>query len=217
MKKILLSLILTVVPMVIMSLDAAITRIDIGLFSQNNLTGWETKSFKGKTRYALAEESGKTVLKAESSGTASGLYRKVRIDLKRTPVLNWSWKTDRVFQGVDERTKRGDDYPARVYVVFSGGIFFWRTRAINYVWSSSQPAGTRWPNAYTGNARMVAVESGAKKTGEWVTEKRNVLADFRTLFGEEPGYVDAVAIMTDTDNSGLSATSWYGDVWFSVD
>ena len=100
-------------------------------------------------------------------------------------------------------------------MVCSGGLFFWRTRAINYVWSSNQSVGSSWPNAFTGRARMVAVESGAAKAGRWVDERRDVLADYRRLFGSDPGDVDAVAIMTDTDNTGLSATAWYGDIWFS--
>jgi hypothetical protein len=102
-------------------------------------------------------------------------------------------------------------------VVFSGGLFFWRTRAINYVWSSNQPEGASWPNAFTGNARMIAVESGPQRLGQWVSEQRNVAEDYRRLFGGEPGSVDAVAIMTDTDNSGQQASAWYGDIWFAAD
>jgi len=198
------------------TLQAAALRIDIGRFSRGEMTGWEAKSFKGETNYTLVDDAGTTVLEAESHNSASGLFREVGIDLKQTPILNWSWKTAHVLSGNDERSKQGDDYPARVYVVFSGGLFFWKTRAINYVWSSHQPVGTIWPNAYTGNARMIAVESGAAQTGRWLGERRNVLNDFRMLFDEEPGNVDAVAIMTDTDNSGQSATARYGDIWFSM-
>ena len=94
---------------------------------------------------------------------------------------------------------------------------FWRTRAINYVWSNKQPVGTSWLNAFTGNARMIAVESGSKRIGQWISERHDVNADYRRLFGEEPGRVDAVAIMTDTDNTGTTATAWYGDIWFSTE
>jgi hypothetical protein len=118
--------------------------------------------------------------------------------------------------GADERTRAGDDYPARVYVVFTGGLAFWRTRAINYVWSNNQPIDSSWRNAFTGNARMIAVESGSERVGEWIEEHRDVRADYRSLFGAEPGNVDAVAIMTDTDNTGAVATAWYGDIWFGA-
>lgn len=199
------------------TLQAAALRIDIGRFSKGELSGWEAKSFKGETGYTLVDDAGTTVLEAGSHDSASGLFREVSVDLKQTPILNWSWKTANVLSGNNEQSKQGDDYPARVYVVFSGGLFFWRTRAINYVWSSNQPVGSIWPNAYTGNARMIAVESGATQAGNWLSERRNVLNDFRMLFDEEPGNVDAVAIMTDTDNSGQSATARYGDIWFSTE
>jgi hypothetical protein len=101
-------------------------------------------------------------------------------------------------------------------VVFSGGLLFWRTKAINYVWSSNQPVGSQWDNAYTANAKMVAVASSSTRLGRWVEESRNVAEDYRHLFGTQPGPVDAVAIMTDTDNSGQQAQAWYGDIWFSA-
>lgn len=199
------------------SIGAATTRIDIARFSLGEMQGWEPKVFKGETDYTFLAEPDKKVLQAKSHNSASGLFREVAIDLNKTPYLNWSWKTAQVFDGINEQTKEGDDYPARVYVVFSGGLFFWNTKAINYVWSSNQPVGTTWPNAYTANARMIAVESGSGHVGKWILEKRNVRNDFRDLFNEDPGLIDAVAIMTDTDNSGLRATAWYGDIWTSSD
>lgn len=196
---------------------AAGERVDIARFSQGDLSGWQTKVFTGETRYALESTDGRLALRADSSAAASGLYRKVSVELGKTPILNWSWKIDHVLTDADERTRAGDDYPARVYVVFSGGLAFWRTRAINYVWSNQQPVGSNWPNAFTGNARMIAVESGADRAGAWVNEHRDVRADYRRLFGGEPGNVDAVAIMTDTDNTGAAATAWYGDIWFTAE
>jgi len=203
------------VPLLIpLLVSAAAHRIDIGHFSAGDLDGWEEKVFSGQTDYRLVENSGKKVLQAKSHATASGQFKRVRIDLGRTPVLHWSWRVENTLKGVNERNKSGDDYPARIYVVFSGGLFFWRTRAINYVWSNNQPIGTTWKNAFTSNAKMVAVESGDSRVGEWVEEKRDIMADYRRLFGKNAGAVDAVAIMTDTDNSGQQATAWYGDIWF---
>lgn len=196
---------------------AAGERIDIARFSRGDMSGWQAKIFAGETRYALESTEGRTALHADSSAAASGLYREIKVELGKTPVLNWSWKIDQVLAHGDERTRAGDDYPARVYVVFPGGLAFWRTRAINYVWSSRQPVGSHWPNAYAGNARMIAIESGASRAGEWVDERRDVRADYRQMFGEEPGSVDAVAIMTDTDNTGAAASAWYGDIWFSAE
>lgn len=188
----------------------------IGRFSAGDLRDWQTKSFKGETRYTFVEQGGKRALFADSQGAASGLYREIQVDLSRTPYLNWSWRVDRVLNGVDERTKAGDDYPARVYVVVSGGAAFWKTRSLVYVWSSNQPVGATWNNAFTSNARTLALRSGMKEVGRWVSEKRDIRADFRQLFGEDIDHIDAVALMTDTDNSGQSATAWYGDIYFTA-
>jgi len=121
-----------------------------------------------------------------------------------------------VLDVVDERTTAGDDYPARVYVVVSGGAAFWKTRSLVYVWSSHQPVGATWNNAFTSNARVMALRSGTRDAGQWVSEKRDIRADFRQLFGEDIAQIDAVALMTDTDNSGQSATAWYGDIYFTA-
>ncbi|ARO88881.1 DUF3047 domain-containing protein [Nitrosospira lacus] len=194
---------------------AADDRVDIARFSRSDLSGWQSKAFAGETRYSLQNKDGRTALRADSNAAASGLYREVSIDLGKTPILNWTWQAGNILAGADERTRAGDDYTMRVYVVFSGGLLFWRTRAINYVWSNSQPVDSSWLNAFTNNARMIAVESGPARLNHWVSEKRDVRADFKRLFGEEPGRVDAVAIMTDTDNTRTTATGWYGDIWFT--
>lgn len=191
----------------------AAERIEVGRFAARDLSGWETKSFEGLTRYELRDGA----LCADSRGTASGLFRKLSVDLARTPYLHWSWRIEQGLAPGDEHSKEGDDYAARVYVVFSGGALFWRTRAINYVWSASQPEGSTWPNAFTRNAQMVAVETGTARRGEWVEERRDVAADFRRLFGELPRPADAVAIMTDTDNAGGQAVACYGDIWFAAE
>lgn len=198
----------------LLSTPAGAERLDIARFSAGDLEGWKSRSFAGQTRYRLEIQDGRQVLHAVSSASASGLYREATIDLAKTPYLRWSWRIGNLLATQDERSKAGDDYPARVYVVFSRGPLLWRTRAINYVWSSHQPAGSEWPNAFTANARMVAVRSGAAEVGQWVHESRDVYDDYRRAFGEEPGEVSAVAVMTDTDNTGQAAEAWFGDIWF---
>jgi hypothetical protein len=198
-----------------LALSAEVAKIVVGDFSAGSLTGWESKIFDGQTDYQLVTENGRQVLRAVSRDAASGLFHKVRLDLNRTPYLHWSWKVENTLGALDERSRGGDDYPARIYVVVSGGLFFWRTHAINYVWSNNQPVGTTWPSAYTGNDKMVAIESGNARLKEWVSERRNVKEDYRRLFGGKVDHIDAVAIMTDTDNSGKAATAYYGDIYFS--
>jgi hypothetical protein len=100
-----------------------------------------------------------------------------------------------------------------VYVVFPS-TFFWRTRAVNYIWANRLPRGAFLPNTFTGNAVMVAVESGDGNAGRWIDEERNLAEDYRRAFGEDPPRIGAVAIMTDTDNTGEEAVAWYGAIRF---
>jgi len=186
--------------------------IVVGNFEAGDMEGWKEKVFHDKTHYELIENGGKTTLKADSQKSASGLFREIRIDLTKTPCLVWSWKVDNVLKGLDEKKKAGDDYPARVYVVFSGGAMFWKTRALNYVWSGGQPTDSAWPNAYTGSSINLAVQSGAAKVGQWVQQQRNIREDYKHLIGEDVTQADAIAIMTDTDDSGGAATAYYGQI-----
>ncbi len=183
--------------------------------SIDGLSGWQEHSFKGHTNYQLVEEDGKQSIKAVSMGSASGLVKKVSINLDKTPYLYWRWRVDGVLQSPNERSKQGDDYPARIYVVKEGGWAPWRTRSINYVWSSSQAEGSVWPSAYTEQSMMVAVRSGVSDGPLWKTERRNLKKDFKRLFDQDVHQVDLVAIMTDTDNTGAKATAWYGDIYLS--
>lgn len=193
----------------------AAERLVVGHFSNGDLNNWQSRSFQGETDYRIEDNSGGSALRAVSDGQASGLYREIGIDLTERPYIRWSWKVDNVLEGIDERTRAGDDFPARVYVVVSGGALFWLTRSLVYVWSSHQPVESVWKNPYTDNARHIAVRSGPEQTGRWLEEKRNLREDWERAFGETIDAIDAVAIMTDTDDSGLSASAWYGDIVFS--
>ncbi len=184
-------------------------------FSNGDLNGWEEKSFQGHTDYTLVNLDGETVLHARCDAAASVLYLERHIDLRQTPWLHWRWRVNRTFTKVDERSKQGDDYPARVYVVVDGGLLPWRTLAVNYVWASREPKGSHWPNAYTGNAHMVALRSGSADTKHWEVETRNVRQDFKRFYGKEMERIDGVAaLMTDCDNTGGRAEAWYGDIEF---
>ncbi len=189
----------------------------IGLFSQGDMSGWEEQSFVNNTQYQLVEEQGQgKVLKAYSQSAASGMFCEVDIDLTETPYLNWSWKVDNIYSENDEHSRAGDDYPVRIFVVASGGIFFWNTKAVNYVWSSNQQVDSQWESAVTRNAMMLAVRSGDSEAGQWVSEKRNIREDFKVLFGVDITEIHAIAIMSDSDNTGQSATAYYGDIFFTA-
>jgi hypothetical protein len=187
-----------------------------GLFSATGLDGWAEQTFEGKkpTRYRLVRESGVQVLQADCQGSASGWIRKHKIDLERTPVLRWRWKVAQVYSDVREREKKGDDFPARVYVVLGSGRALSRTRSVVYVWASAEPQGSDWPSAYTKQARVVALRSGASGAGRWHEERRDVRADFKRYFGIDVTAADGVAIMSDCDDAGGATRAWYGDVRF---
>lgn len=188
----------------------------VGRFSAGNLSGWKEKVFKGRTDYALVTDGGTTVLRAHSRNTASGLVKNIDLDPKKYPILRWSWKVDHTLKREDVTKKSGDDFAARVYVVFPRA-FFLRTRAINYVWAAKLPQGSAVPSSYTGNVIIVAVESGNGKAGTWISEHRNIYEDYRRFFGEEPPRLGGVAIMTDTDNTSDETTAWYGDIALESD
>ena len=189
--------------------------IPVSRFSVEGLTGWESKHFKGLTEYRLVNEAGRTVVHAASHDSASGLIRRISFQPSKHRYLRWSWKVAGTIRGGDERSKRGDDYAARLYVVFKGR-YFWQTKAINYIWANKLAKGGSVQNAYTANARMIAVASGNEKAGQWLSEERDLLVDYRALFGSDPPEAEAIAIMTDTDNTGGTAEAWYGDITLST-
>jgi len=215
--------------------------IEVGKFSvettENALpTGWKPLTFKKierHTTYSLVKDGNEVVLRAVAESSASGLVREIKIDPKEYPVVQWRWKVTNILKKGDVRRKEGDDYPARIYVTFeydSRKLGFFEkakyeairllygqyppTGAINYIWESKVQKGTAVPNPYTDRVIMIVVESGESKLNQWVTEERNLYEDYKKAFGQEPPMISGVAIMTDTDNTGESATAYYGDILF---
>ncbi len=193
----------------LVSADAG--RISFGSFAKSGLEGWETKIFKGETDYRIVEDDGRKVLQAKSQAAASGLVFETEYDPTVYPVLSWRWKIDHILTRGDSRTRSGDDYAARIYVIFPHW-FFPKTKTLNYIWANRLPKESFQPNAFTGNAMMIAVESGDEKAGQWISVRRNIIEDYRRAFGEDPPNVGAIAIMTDTDQTGESAIAWYSDI-----
>ncbi len=196
--------------------------------------GWEPLEFPKIDRhslYQLVEENGQQVVKATTDNSASGLIARVSVEPGESLILRWRWKVSNVFENGDARKKDGDDYPARIYVAFEfepeEAGFFERAKrktvemvfgeelpgnALNYIWANQLPVGEIIANPFTDTTMMVAVNSGADNTGEWVTVERDIVADYNEAFGRKPPKLVGVAIMSDSDNTGGSATAWYGDV-----
>ena len=199
--------------------------------------GWKPLTFKKidrHTTYTLVKENDTVVIKAVAEASASGLTREIKINPKEYPIVQWRWKVSNILKKGDVHRKEGDDYPARIYITFeydpSNLSFFEKVKyetikllygqypplgAINYIWESKAPIGTVVPNPYTDRVKMIVVESGEAKLNQWVNEERNVYEDYKKAFGEESPMISGIAIMTDTDNTGESATAYYGDILFS--
>jgi Protein of unknown function (DUF3047) len=218
--------------------------IPVGSFSQHasiEAAGWKPlyiSERKPKTVYKLVDESGTRVLEAAADKSFSALTHVVDIDPNTHPVIHFRWKVDSFPNGSDLKKKSGDDFAARVYVLFDYDTdklgFGARTRlriarsiwgdavptaALNYVWDTKYPVGTTAWNAFTDRARMIVVESGDTHKGQWVSVTRNVAQDFKAAFGgEAPGYLPhiiGVAIATDADNTQSTASASYGDITFA--
>jgi hypothetical protein len=196
--------------------------------------GWEALTFPRvprHTRYLVVRDGPSWVLRAESDAAASGLYRPLDLDPKVHRVLSWRWKVENVLAKADPRRKDGDDYAARVYVAFRyepGAATLWeRSRygayrllhgryppglVLNYVWESRLPIGTALDNAYTDRAKIIVARSGAADVGRWVTERRDLYADYRSIVGGEPPRIAGIALMTDTDDTGERAVAYYDAV-----
>jgi hypothetical protein len=216
-------------------------RVEVGRFAapaepEASPPGWEPLTFTRiprLTRYRVVRDGEGWVLEAASEAAASALYRPLELDLGAYPRLTWRWKIGNVLVNADARTRRGDDYAARVYVAFrydplqatawerakygTYRLLYGRyppRAALNYVWDNRLPPGATLDNAYTDRAKMIVVRSGAADVGRWLTETRNVLDDYRRLFGGEPPPVAGVAVMTDTDDTGERAVAWYDALAF---
>ena len=164
------------------------------------------------TRYRLREWNGVMAVEAHAVKSMALLARPLDIDLATTPVLCWRWRIDAPLKNADMATKAGDDYPVRVYAVVDGGLLGWRTLAVNYVWASARPAGSAWPNAYASQAKMLALQSGSARAGEWITDRRDLVSDFQRLHGASPAVIHGLAIMTDCDDVGQPMEGWYGEI-----
>lgn len=197
---------------------------------------WEPLTFgslKTPTDYRFVDDGGTIVVKARAESAASGLNLPVRFDVNGAPFIEFKWKIGSLLDGADNSIAAKEDSPVRVVLGFEGdkAKLTLRERTASllakratgrdlpyaqliYVWANKAPVGTVIENPHTGRVRMIVAVSGGAQVGKWVTLTRNVVEDFRKAFGEEPGLMTDVGIMTDTDNTGINVDAWYGDIRF---
>ena len=189
--------------------------IKIFTFTDAELKDLKVKKVKGLTSYTPGSNENGTFLKAEAEGKGSGLGKEIKIDLTETPYINITWKVEKNLKGINENSKKGHDYAARVFVIKKTGSTALSNRAINYVFSSNNEIGEYWPSPYTKKSIDYVLSTTLKNDNEWVTVKTNVRDDFKKLHNLDVSELNGVAIMTDTDNSKLKAISYYQNIYFS--
>lgn len=196
----------------------------------NDLSLWEPLNFEKIPRhssYTVVSEGVNNILKMKSSASASGMTYKEIFNVYEYPVLKWRWKIENVYKKGDALSKEGDDYPVRIYVIFKydpdkAGVFekakyklakmvygkYPPHSSLNYIWANRKHSKTIIKNAFTKKAIMFVVETGDEKTGRWIEEEVDMLADYKKAFGEEPPAEASLAVMNDSDNTGESSVSY---------
>jgi hypothetical protein len=196
--------------------------------------GWEPMILlrnKKPTLYELVNKDNTTVLHARADSASSGLMHKVDINAEQQPWLHWSWKITSLVSSADNTQRATEDSPVRVILGFDGDkdtmpftdqVLFETARVMTgyefpyatlmYIWENNKPAGTIIGSTYTSRIKMMVAESGSDGIGEWRNFARNIVEDYEKAYGEKPGRLIGVGVLTDTDNTGESAEAWYGDI-----
>jgi Protein of unknown function (DUF3047) len=176
--------------------------------------GWELKEKSGRANLALVKQEGIHAVQLRSADTSFSLQRQIQVNVQQYPVLTWKWKVDKLPAGGDFRRTKTDDQAAQLFVAFS------RTQAIVYIWDSSAPEGLMAdaPSPPFISIKAVVVRSGPSKTGQWITEERNVYEDYRTLFGAstKSPVASGLRLQINTQHTRSSGESYFAEVMFQT-
>ena len=188
-------------------------------FTENELTELEVRKVRGaknKTEYTVGSNENGNFLRALADNAASGLGKEIKIDLNKTPFINITWKVEKDLKGIEENTKKGHDYAARVFAIKKTGATPLSNRAINYVFSSNSDAGENRPSPYTKKSIDNVLASTKDSLNKWVTVKANVKEDFKRFHDLDVNELDGLAIMADTDNSKMKSIAYFQNIYFSA-
>jgi len=194
------------------------TEVTVFEFTQEELKSLEVRKVRGadaKTEYFIGQNENGNFLKAVADNAASGLGKEIKIDLNSTPILNITWKVEKDLNGINERSKKGHDYAARVFVVKKTGATALSNRAMNYVFSSNENVNVSHPSPYTKKSIDYVLATTKENLNEWVTVKVNVKEHFKKFHDLDLNEINGIAIMADTDNSKLKSISYYQNIYFS--
>jgi hypothetical protein len=186
---------------------------------------------KRPTHYDLVDDAGTIVLHAIADNAASALAYPMHAELRDAPVVSWRWKIAGAIPGADPHIASREDAPARLVLEFDGdrsrlplldrSIYGVAKHAagrelpyatLMYIWSNHDPIGTVIANPHTRRIQMIVASNGTAGVDRWQSLARNARADFLRAFGEEPGTLIAVGVLTDSDNTDGHAEAWYGDI-----
>ncbi len=180
-------------------------------------SGWKGQNWGSpKYDFVVVQDEGRKALHMKSANDGSTISKEVKgkVDLKETPVLEWSWKAVVLPKGGDSRKKATDDQVAQIFVVWPRFPEAVRSRIIGYVWDTTAPVGTIVKSEKTSTVTYVVLRSGTAELGKWITERRNVAEDFRKIYGEDPEHPGAVSISIDTNDTNSVAESFMGAIFF---
>ncbi len=189
-------------------------------FSEDELDNLNVRKVRGadaKTQYFIGKNDKGNYLKAVANNSASGLGKEIEINLNNTPFINITWKVEKDLKGIDERSKKGHDYAARVFVVKKTGATPLSNRAMNYVFSSNENVNVFHPSPYTKKSIDYVLSTTKEHFNEWVTVKANVKEHFKKFHDLEINKINGLAIMADTDNSKLNSISYFQNIYFSAE
>ena len=196
---------------IILSFPTLAEEIKVFEFSQEELDSLEIRKVRGadaKTEYSIGKNDNGNFLKAAANNAASVLGKKFKLDLIYTPILNITWKVEKDISGINERTKKGHDYAARVFVVKKTGATPLSNRAMNYVFSSNEDVDVFHPSPYTKKSIDYVLATTKEHLNEWVTVKVNVKDHFKKFHDLDLDEINGVAIMSDTANSKISSVAY---------
>lgn len=173
--------------------------------------GWELQVKEGKPEVSIGDDNGRHAVCMASNGSSFSVQRKVDVDVREYPWVTWRWRVDRLPDGGDFRREGKDDQAAQLFIAFTG------KKAISYIWDTSAPAGDtgEYHVPFVIDVRILVVASGPAKTGEWLTVTRNVLEDYRRLFGEDPHAAEGLRFQINTQHTGSTARSCLESMRFS--
>jgi hypothetical protein len=234
----------TVLTGVLLLVTARATPTATGLFSTSSAgaqlpSDWKTVKLSDKkkpTTYDLVADEGTVVLHARAEASASGLGHLAGFDTRQRPVVKWRWKISKPIDGADNSVASKEDSPVRLVFAFDGdksklpakdrAVFRMSHRlsgrelpyaTLMYVWTNKATPGSVIENPHTRRVQMIVASGSDAPVGQWQTLSRNLRADFKSAFGEEPGKLIAYGVMSDTDNTGASIEAWYGDIVFATE